>query len=120
MNRSHFENASLVAAKVLSCEFLTGSKVRLYSMDSGRALVAGAAAGLAVDISLFPMDTLKTRLQAPEGFRAAGGFKHVYRGLGPVALGSAPGSALFFVTYSSLHAVYPQECTFTFLFRLRA
>lgn len=30
----------------------------------GRALFAGAVAGLAVDLSLYPIDTLKTRLQS--------------------------------------------------------
>ena len=64
-----------------------------------RALLAGGAAGFAVDVSLFPIDTLKTRLQAPGGFRQAGGFSGIYRGLGAAAAGSVPGAALFFTAY---------------------
>ena len=63
------------------------------------AFGAGAVAGLTVDLALFPLDTMKTRLQAKEGFRAAGGFTNIYRGLGPAALASVPGGALFFGTY---------------------
>ena len=66
-----------------------------------RSLCSGAAAGTAVDVILFPLDTIKTRLQAPNGFWEAGGFKGVYRGLLPVLFGSAPGAALFFSTYES-------------------
>ena len=61
--------------------------------------VAGAAAGVIVDVALFPLDTIKTRMQSPAGFIASGGFKGIYRGLLSVAIGSAPGSGLFFVTY---------------------
>jgi len=50
----------------------------------------------------YPIDTIKTRLQSSSGFLASGGFKGVYRGLGSVAVGSAPGAATFFVTYESL------------------
>ncbi|KAG8419319.1 S-adenosylmethionine transporter [Metarhizium acridum] len=32
------------------------------------ALLAGALAGTTVDLSLFPLDTLKTRLQSSAGF----------------------------------------------------
>ena len=56
-----------------------------------QALVAGGLAGTSVDVALFPLDTLKTRLQSSEGFIKAGGFKGVYRGLGSVTVGSAPG-----------------------------
>lgn len=42
---------------------------------------------------------MKTRLQSAQGFTAAGGFRGVYAGIGSAALGSAPGAALFFVTY---------------------
>jgi hypothetical protein len=63
------------------------------------ALVAGGMAGTSVDVALFPIDTLKTRLQSPQGFLKAGGFKGIYNGLGAAAVGSAPGAALFFSTY---------------------
>uniref|UniRef100_A0A915P369 S-adenosylmethionine mitochondrial carrier protein n=1 Tax=Meloidogyne floridensis TaxID=298350 RepID=A0A915P369_9BILA len=66
-----------------------------------RWLIAGAAAGLAVDLSLYPLDTIKTRMQSKVGFKASGGFGNIYKGIPAVALGSAPGSALFFISYSS-------------------
>jgi solute carrier family 25 (mitochondrial S-adenosylmethionine transporter), member 26 len=77
-------------------------------MDS---FLSGAVAGFAVDVSLFPLDTIKTRLQSPQGFSAAGGFRGIYRGLGPAAVGSAPGAAFFFFTYetSKSHLMKPQS-----------
>ncbi|GMT36325.1 hypothetical protein PFISCL1PPCAC_27622, partial [Pristionchus fissidentatus] len=70
-----------------------------------RSLMAGASAGLAVDLTLYPLDTMKTRVQSPQGFTAAGGFRHLYSGLGSVALGSAPASALFFITYQTMNTI---------------
>ena len=52
-----------------------------------------------MDTSLFPLDTLKTRLQSSAGFWASGGFRGVYNGIGSAIVGSAPGAALFFVAY---------------------
>ncbi|RDA92601.1 hypothetical protein CP533_0913 [Ophiocordyceps camponoti-saundersi (nom. inval.)] len=46
------------------------------------SLLAGALAGTIVDVSLFPLDTIKTRLQSSSGFFAAGGFARIYRGVG--------------------------------------
>ena len=66
-----------------------------------RALIAGAVAGLSVDSMLFPIDTIKTRMQAPGGLHASGGFRNLYRGLGFAALASAPCSALFFYSFES-------------------
>ncbi|KAL2068884.1 hypothetical protein VTL71DRAFT_15222 [Oculimacula yallundae] len=63
------------------------------------ALLAGALAGTTVDLSLYPLDTLKTRLQSSSGFLASGGFTGIYRGVGSAIVGSAPGAALFFCTY---------------------
>ena len=55
---------------------------------------------MAVDGTLFPLDTLKTRLQSPDGFRQSGGFRGIYSGLGPAILGSAPTGKLFLVSYA--------------------
>jgi solute carrier family 25 (mitochondrial S-adenosylmethionine transporter), member 26 len=60
---------------------------------------SGAVAGLTVDIVLFPVDTIKTRLQSKHGFSASGGFRGVYRGLSAVSVGSVPSAALFFGAY---------------------
>ncbi|XP_022903468.2 S-adenosylmethionine mitochondrial carrier protein homolog [Onthophagus taurus] len=65
------------------------------------SLFGGAAAGLSVDMILFPLDTIKTRLQSAQGFRNSGGFSGIYKGIGPQAIGSAPQAALFFCTYES-------------------
>lgn len=51
---------------------------------------AGGFAGFVVDFSIFPLDTLKTRLQSPQGFVKAGGFHNVYKGIGPQMIGSVP------------------------------
>lgn len=63
---------------------------------------AGGVAGVAVDITLFPIDTVKTRLQSERGFWRSGGFQGIYKGLGPAAAGSAPTAALFFFTYETM------------------
>jgi len=66
---------------------------------------AGALAGTAVDLSLYPIDTLKTRLQSSAGFSHSGGFRGIYAGVGSALVGSAPGAALFFVSYESIKAL---------------
>ena len=53
-------------------------------------LQAGGIAGLTADVVLFPLDTIKTRLQSSRGFLASGGFHKIYAGIGPAAAGSAP------------------------------
>nr|CAD7396241.1 unnamed protein product [Timema cristinae] len=63
---------------------------------------SGASAGIAVDLSLFPLDTLKTRLQSPSGFLLSGGFRNLYKGLGPAMVGSAPTAGIFFCTYDTV------------------
>jgi solute carrier family 25 S-adenosylmethionine transporter 26 len=65
------------------------------------SLLCGGIAGFAVDVSLYPLDTLKTRLQSPGGFFSSGGFRGIYKGLGATAIGSAPGAALFFGCYET-------------------
>ncbi|ODV83630.1 hypothetical protein CANARDRAFT_78537 [[Candida] arabinofermentans NRRL YB-2248] len=65
------------------------------------SLLSGGAAGTATDLAFFPIDTLKTRLQAQGGFFQNGGFKGLYRGLGSAVIASAPSASLFFVTYDT-------------------
>ncbi|KAL0116511.1 hypothetical protein PUN28_009879 [Cardiocondyla obscurior] len=66
------------------------------------AFVSGALAGIICDVTLFPLDTLKTRLQSQHGFFKSGGFRQLYKGVGPVVLGSAPSAAIFFITYEGI------------------
>ena len=66
------------------------------------ALIAGGCAGTTVDVALYPLDALKTRLQSPLGFWKAGGFSGIYRGVLATALGASPGSAMFFSAYEGM------------------
>eukprot|EP00759_Apiculatamorpha_spiralis_P040556 PhF_6_TR39094/c0_g1_i1/m.58508/K15111/SLC25A26; solute carrier family 25 (mitochondrial S-adenosylmethionine transporter), member 26 len=63
------------------------------------ALVSGALAGCAVDVALYPIDTIKTRMQSTQGFWAAGGFRGIYKGVNVAFIGSMPSAAMFFGTY---------------------
>ncbi|KAH7885520.1 mitochondrial carrier domain-containing protein [Phlebopus sp. FC_14] len=72
-----------------------------------QSLIAGGAAGTAVDLLFFPIDTIKTRLQAEQGFVKAGGFRGIYKGVGSVVVGSAPGAAMFFSTYETMKQTLP-------------
>ncbi|KAG8435874.1 hypothetical protein GDO86_007099 [Hymenochirus boettgeri] len=65
------------------------------------SLMAGGSAGMCVDLILFPLDTVKTRLQSPLGFTKSGGFRGIYSGVPSTAVGSFPNAAAFFVTYES-------------------
>jgi len=72
-----------------------------------KSLVAGGIAGTSVDLLFFPIDTIKTRLQSAQGFAQAGGFRGVYKGIGSVVVGSAPGAAVFFSTYEAMKKSLP-------------
>ncbi|KAF9563697.1 mitochondrial carrier [Agrocybe pediades] len=72
-----------------------------------QSLLAGGIAGTSVDLLFFPIDTIKTRLQSAQGFRAAGGFSGIYKGVGSVVIGSAPGAAAFFSTYETMKKNLP-------------
>ncbi|RJE17859.1 Mitochondrial carrier protein [Aspergillus sclerotialis] len=76
-----------------------------------RSLISGAIAGLTVDCSLYPLDTIKTRLQkarvpstpstAPKlSLRQT--IRGIYAGLPSVLFGSAPSAASFFIVYDGV------------------
>lgn len=60
---------------------------------------------MCVDLTLFPLDTIKTRLQSQQGFYKAGGFRGIYAGVPSAAVGSFPNAAAFFVTYESIKSL---------------
>lgn len=64
-----------------------------------KIFLAGATAGVIVDTSLYPIDTIKSRLQSKAGFIKSGGFAHLYRGLPPVLAGSIPNGEFIFAYY---------------------
>jgi len=70
-------------------------------------LAAGVVAGLAADVPLHPLDTIKTRLQSQSGFKASGGLSGLWSGLTPVLIRGAPCSAMFFMTYEKLKRELP-------------
>ncbi|KIX08376.1 uncharacterized protein Z518_03032 [Rhinocladiella mackenziei CBS 650.93] len=76
-----------------------------------RSLVAGAFAGLMVDFSLYPLDTIKTRLQSNligknisvlGRHTIRGTFRSIYAGLPSALLGSMPSAASFFLVYDGV------------------
>ncbi|KAI8807135.1 mitochondrial carrier domain-containing protein [Cladochytrium replicatum] len=75
-----------------------------FSMGELNALAAGGIAGLSVDCILFPLDTIKTRLQSRQGFRASGGWNRIYKGISSAAIASVPSASTFFFVYESAKA----------------
>ena len=79
-----------------------------------RSLIAGALAGLTVDFSLYPLDTIKTRLQSQflhdgrshramiSRYTISGTLRSMYAGLPSALLGSMPSAACFFVLYDGV------------------
>ncbi|KIW94137.1 uncharacterized protein Z519_05453 [Cladophialophora bantiana CBS 173.52] len=80
-----------------------------------RSLIAGAFAGLTVDFSLYPLDTIKTRLQSNltstskhassivlPRHTLQGTLRSMYAGLPSALLGSMPSAASFFVVYDGV------------------
>ena len=48
-----------------------------------------------MDLLFYPIDSVKTRLQSAQGFVKTGGFNGIYRGVGSVIVGSAPGGEIW-------------------------
>lgn len=77
-----------------------------------RSLLAGALAGITVDFSLYPLDTIKTRLQSQflhphhatttSRHTLTGTIRSMYAGLPSALLGSMPSAAAFFVVYDGV------------------
>lgn len=70
-------------------------------------VVSGGIAGVVTDCSLFPIDTVKTRMQSPEG--AWRTWKGLYNGVTPAAVASFPAAAIFFGVYELLKPLIPGD-----------
>ncbi|KXT12485.1 hypothetical protein AC579_7365 [Pseudocercospora musae] len=77
--------------------------------------IAGAFAAFTVDLIVYPLDTIKTRLQSPDytklyrngtntAFNPAM-FRGVYQGIGSVIIATLPSSGAFFTTYEGVKSV---------------
>lgn len=78
-------------------------------------LLSGAVAGTTVDLILYPLDTVKTRLQATAGAKlSVSTFKGLFNGVAPAIAASAPCAAVFFGAYDSMKRVLtdrlPDDC----------
>ncbi|KAI9711607.1 MAG: hypothetical protein M1812_007129 [Candelaria pacifica] len=79
-------------------------------------LLAGAIAAFSVDLLVYPLDTLKTRLQSPDYKRIyvnastntanrAVLFRGLYQGVGSVIIATLPSSGAFFTTYEGIKSL---------------
>ncbi|TKA82889.1 hypothetical protein B0A55_01173 [Friedmanniomyces simplex] len=74
--------------------------------------IAGAFAAFTVDLIVYPLDTVKTRLQSPDYKRlytqgannavSRSMFRGVYQGVGSVIIATLPSSGAFFSTYEGI------------------
>ncbi|KAG8168922.1 hypothetical protein KVR01_001671 [Diaporthe batatas] len=85
-------------------------------------LLAGAAAAFAVDLVVYPLDTVKTRLQSQDylktfsrsasashasaGHASGSVFRGLYQGVGSVVIATLPAAGLFFTTYEATKPFY--------------
>jgi len=75
---------------------------RVSQITIAQELLAGGVAGCTVDVALYPIDTLKTRLQAAGGIQQAGGMRGLWRGVSAPALAGVPASGVFWAVYVPL------------------
>lgn len=87
---------------------MSTANLTITSPDDDNQLVANyiinnfipaVLAGLLIDLTLFPLDTIKTRFQSKQGFRASGGFTGVYSGFCFNALGNIPYNVFYWSVY---------------------
>lgn len=91
---------SIVDFTVCFLEFL-GLLLEMLPYEKTTALLSGATAGLCVDLAVYPLDTIKTRLQSMAQSVRPTGHLHLFAGLPAVLFGSAPSGSF------PLHYTFP-------------
>jgi solute carrier family 25 S-adenosylmethionine transporter 26 len=81
------------------------------SLSFPGAAVCGGLSGMVTDLVFFPIDTVKTRLQARRASPGAPppppvSLRAVYRGLLSAMVGSSPAAATFWMTYETSKSVF--------------
>lgn len=81
--------------------------------------IAGAFAAFTVDLIVYPLDTIKTRLQSPDYKRLYTNgannstnralFRGVYQGVGSVIIATLPSSGAFFTTYEGVKSILTEN-----------
>lgn len=81
--------------------------------------IAGAFAAFSVDLIVYPLDTIKTRLQSPDYKRRFTNgannslnrslFRGVYQGVGSVIIATLPSSGAFFTTYEGVKSLISER-----------
>lgn len=78
-------------------------------------IVPGALAAFAVDVAVYPLDTVKSRVQAADYSQRFPNGRGLYRGLwqgfGPVVLATLPSASLFFTTYEHTKHIFASPNT---------
>lgn len=59
-----------------------------------QTIFSALVAGIGTETLFYPVDTVRVRSQAKEGFEKAGGYRNIWKGVGSVAIGSGPGGTL--------------------------
>ncbi|KAI7907399.1 mitochondrial carrier domain-containing protein [Cokeromyces recurvatus] len=96
----------------------TGEMITKKDLSAPELMLGGALGGMAYNMSLFPVDVIKSQMQTDEQllvgncqrsfFQTAkelytvGGYRAFYRGCGITVARSAPTSAIIFLTYETL------------------
>lgn len=100
----YFATYEIVKRKLTPKDPMTGQPGQL---SLSAVMVAGGSAGIAMWIPVFPIDTIKSRLQSAEGrptiggtirgIYASGGYKAFFPGIGPALARAVPANAATFL-----------------------
>lgn len=107
-----FTCAALIKHKQKSSTTLVSKK----NLSAAELMLGGACGGIAYNVSFFPVDVIKSRIQTSSEFKnfseiareiyKGAGVRGFYRGCGMTAAKSAPANAIIFMTYVSNNSLF--------------